>query len=367
MTSQRDTLKAFTDAAADAVARAIASVHREATREREVRDAEFRARFAEFEARMMSVVALERQLSERLASLKDGEQGPQGERGEPGEQGPVGESGDTGPKGEPGEAGERGEPGIPGEPGKDGEDGERGLPGERGEQGVGIRGIAIDESGVASVVLTDGREIDLGNLRGPKGDAGPKGEDGSPGHDGADGRDGRDGTDGRDGAQGPAGPQGKMPIVREWEDGVHYEGDVLSLDGSTYQAVRDTGKQPPHDDWICIAKAGAPGASFNIRGTWLSDGTYKALDVVALNGGSFVAKRDDPGVCPGDGWQLMSAQGKSGRPGERGPQGEKGERGEPGLPVVAVDVNEEGVLTLTNGDGSTVTCDLYEVLVRIAQ
>ena len=49
-------------------------------------------------------------------------------------------------------------------------------------------------------------------------------------------------------------------------------------------------------------------------------------DIVALNGGSFIARKDDPGPCPGAGWQLISSQGK------RGDKGEKGERGLPGIP-----------------------------------
>jgi hypothetical protein len=29
-----------------------------------------------------------------------------------------------------------------------------------------------------------------------------------------------------------------------------------------------------------------------------------------MHGDSFVAKRDNPGICPGDGWQLLSGPGK---------------------------------------------------------
>jgi hypothetical protein len=32
---------------------------------------------------------------------------------------------------------------------------------------------------------------------------------------------------------------------------------------------------------------------------------------------------------------------------------------------VALEVNEEGLLTLTNADGSRVSCDLYPLLVRL--
>ena len=59
-----------------------------------------------------------------------------------------------------------------------------------------------------------------------------------------------------------------------------------------------------------------------------SCGNDKALDIVALNGGSFIAKRYNPGPCPGDGWQLIASQGK------RGDKGERGLQGISGVPVV---------------------------------
>ena len=88
------------------------------------------------------------------------------------------------------------------------------------------------------------------------------------------------------------------------------------------------------------------------------------MDVVVLGGASFAARTDDPGPCPGDGWQLIAAQGKRGNLGERGPAGPKGERGESAAPVIAVSVSDEGMLTLKNGDGSVVSCDLYPVLSK---
>lgn len=160
------------------------------------------------------------------------------------------------------------------------------------------------------------------------------------------------------------GPPGKLPLVRAWADGVHYEADVVTHAGAVYQAQRDTGRAPPHDDWLLIAAAGAPGdegRSLTIRGTWSAAETYRRLDVVALNGGSFAARRDDPGPCPGEGWQLIASQGKPGKPGVDA----KGRPGDPGPPVVAVAIDEQGLLTLVNADGSEVRCDLYPVLAKI--
>lgn len=136
---------------------------------------------------------------------------------------------------------------------------------------------------------------------------------------------GGDGTAGASGAAGRQGPPGKLPLVKLWKpETVFYEGDVVAHDGGAFQAKRDTGQPPTHADWLCLATAGRDGSSVNIRSTFDADADYRRLDVVAFNGGSFVALKDKPGPCPGSGWQLIASQGK------RGVAGEKGERGSPG-------------------------------------
>jgi len=65
----------------------------------------------------------------------------------------------------------------------------------------------------------------------------------------------------------------------------------------------------------------------HVRGTYAEGETYVFLDIVALNGCSFIARADNPGACPGDAWQLIASAGKSGRPGPKGDAGERGERG----------------------------------------
>lgn len=168
---------------------------------------------------------------------------------------------------------------------------------------------------------------------------------------------------------GKEGPPGKLAIVKEFAAGVHYEGDVRTHKGGTYQAIRDTATEPPDGDWICLAapgRAGADARQIAVRGTYDAEGYYGFLDVVALNGATFIAKHDEPGPCPGEGWQLMSAQGKTGKPGE-GRKGDPGKaiKGDPGPPVVAATIDDQGMLTLVNGDGSTVECDLYPVLSKV--
>jgi hypothetical protein len=90
---------------------------------------------------------------------------------------------------------------------------------------------------------------------------------------------------------------------------------------------------PPHSDWVCLARAGCDGLTPTIRGTYDAYGKYNRLDIVASDGASFIAKRDNPGLCPGDDWQLLSRQGKPGRRGETGERGPRGEKGDTGPPA----------------------------------
>jgi hypothetical protein len=121
-------------------------------------------------------------------------------------------------------------------------------------------------------------------------------------------------------------------IRRLVEGKVNYHGDVVTHKGSTYQAMCDTARSPPHDDWICVAAAGADAEVPLVRGTWQVDELYAFLNIVALNGSSFIARRDGPGPCPGDGWQLIASAGKPGKPGPKGDRGDQGPSGGPGAP-----------------------------------
>ena len=57
-------------------------------------------------------------------------------------------------------------------------------------------------------------------------------------------------------------------------------------------------------------------------------------------------------------------QGGRGKPGEPG-KAVKGDPGKPGPGVRSMEIDDQGMLTLTNGDGSAVTCDLYPLLSKL--
>jgi integrin beta 3 len=189
-----------------------------------------------------------------------------------------------------------GEPGPAGPQGPAGEPGPQGAAGERGEPG----------------------EV------GPAGTEGPEGVHGIPGPPGAPGERGERG------APGIEGPPGKLAAVREWSECIHYEGAVVSRHGSTWQAVRDTAREPPHEDWILLAAAGTNGRDApvgQVYGRYDPAAQYKGFDLVAHDGGEWRARKDDPGPLPGAGWALSAVQGKRGAKGEIGPRGQAGPAG----------------------------------------
>jgi hypothetical protein len=157
------------------------------------------------------------------------------------------------------------------------------------------------------------------------------------------------------------GKDGKLPLVREWADRVHYAGECVTRDGGLWQALVDTGKPPPHADWQCLAARGRDGAGFVHRGTYSADADYSAGDVVMLNGSSWYAKCDNPGPCIGDDWGLMASRGSNA----------KGDRPVKLPPVkaepVSLDVDGEGLVTMTLDSGKVLSVDLYPLLARLSK
>jgi hypothetical protein len=126
------------------------------------------------------------------------------------------------------------------------------------------------------------------------------------------------------GPKGDPGNDGKLDIVKAWSEGITYERALRFHAGSTYQAVRDTAREPPHEDWQPLALRGQDGRGFVVRGTWNPTEAYARHDLVARNASTFVALKDNPGECPGEDWQLWAGQGKTGKPGEPGQRGLQG-------------------------------------------
>lgn len=353
MTSSARTLKAFTDAAANAIAREIASIRREAQREKDIRDAEYRARLAEIDARILAVTALEKQVADRLAALKDGEPGRSVtvEDVAPLIAAEVDRAFAAAPRPKDGEPGRDADPALIAEMVRS-----------------AVDAIPPPEPG-KSVSLADVEPMILGEVAKAVAalPVAAPGKDADPEHTRALVDEAvRDAVSAIPAAkQGEPGPMGSLPTVKAWEDKVYYHGNVVSHEGALFQASCDTGRAPPHQDWNCIVRSGRDGRSFNVRGTYAEGEAYQALDIVALGGASFTARRDDPGVCPGDGWQLIASQGKRGNPGERGLKGDKGDRGSDGHRVVSAEFNKDGLLTLQMTDGTSIECDFYPVLSKM--
>lgn len=226
-------LKAFTDAAADAVARTLSNVTKEAERAEQLRQAEHRAFMAE---QRETVSALIRTVEERLATVKDGKDGDRGEKG------------DEGP-------------------------------------------------------------------------AGPKGDQGPGGLDGSNGADGRDGTD----------------------------ADMDALQRRLEELVAAI--PAPQD-----GKDGADGKDAyagEVKGVFSEEETYLARDIVKFDGSSWIAKTDEPGPIPGDGWVQLASKGKRGDRGEKGERGAEGKHGMNGAQPIALAIDSETMefrMILDNGE-----------------
>jgi hypothetical protein len=135
---------------------------------------------------------------------------------------------------------------------------------------------------------------------------------------------------------------GVFPIVKAFAPGkVHYAGVVVTHEGALWQASVDTGHAPPSDDWAALAAKGSDGVDGTtpvVRSTWKAGIEYHRLDIAVTDGSAFIARKDNPGACPGDDWQLIAAHG---RQGIKGPPGIKGDRGDIGPSIVGWKVDRD--------------------------
>jgi hypothetical protein len=124
-------------------------------------------------------------------------------------------------------------------------------------------------------------------IPGPPGEMGPQGEPGAPGERGEKGEAGQAGTD-----------------ARQWRHRRSYDPRQAYADG----------------------------------------------DVVAHDGGSWLALQDDPGSLPGDGWAQLTVRGQRGKPGDRG---ERGPQGSEGRGIADLSISESGeMLIIELSDGT---------------
>ncbi len=130
---------------------------------------------------------------------------------------------------------------------------------------------------------------------------------------------------------GREGPPGKFTAIKPWSKGIHYESALVTHEGSTYCALRDTADEPPHEDWALVAARGADAPIGEVYGLYEPTKHYRKFDWVTENGSRWQARIDDPGPLPGDGWAMAAKVGKPGRPGDPGPKGDPGV-GKPGPP-----------------------------------
>ena len=228
-----------------------------------------------------------------------GAQGPQGPQGETGPQGPKGDTGPAGADGAPGAKGDTGPQGPKGNPGEKGDaftyadftaaqlaalKGDRGEKGEKGDKGdTGAKGPSGDSYTVLGLYATlaalqtahptgsagqawfvgtadsnavyqwdvdKAAWINVGALKGPKGDTGPAGADGAPG------------VKGDTGAQGPKGNPGEKGAAFTYAD--FTAAQLAALKGEKGDKG-DTGPQGPKGDGVEVS--GSKGQYLGFTGT----------------------------------------------------------------------------------------------------
>ena len=303
-----------------------------------------------------------------------GPAGPQGAKGDTGARGPKGDTGARGEKGEKGAAftyadfttaqlaalkGEKGDKGAQGEQGPVGPKGETGAQGPTGPKGdtgpagdsytvkglyatlaalqaahpTGSAGDAwfvgtADSNTVYQWDVDKAAWVNVGALKGPKGDTGPAGAKGETGAQGPQGDTGPQGPQGETGPQGPAGPKGypgekgaaftysdftaTQLAALKGEKGDTGPAGAVGAPG----AKGDTGPQGPKGDTGPAGADGAPGVKGDTGAQGPKGNPGEKGD--AFTYADFTAA------------QLAALKGEKGDKGDTGPQGEPGAKGDTG-------------------------------------
>ena len=338
-----------------------------------------------------------------------GPAGPQGAKGDTGARGPKGDTGARGEKGEKGAAftyadftaaqlaalkGEKGDKGAQGEQGPAGPKGETGAQGPTGPKGdTGAPGDSYTVKGLYATLaalqaahptgsagdawfvgtadsntvyqwdVDKAAWVNVGALKGPKGDTGPagaKGDTGAQGPQGDTGPAGPQGPQGETGPQGPAGPKGDpgekgaaftysdftatQLAALKGEKGDTGPAGAVGAPG----AKGDTGPQGPKGDTGPAGADGAPGA----KGDTGARGE-KGEKGDAFTYADFTAA------------QLAALKGDKGDTGPQGPKGDGVEvSGSKGQYLGFTDTDTLGAVSLpsasTGSKGITYLVDSYE-------
>jgi len=129
-----------------------------------------------------------------------------------------------------------------------------------------------------------------------------------------------------------------------------YTGCVAKVSGALRVVDAQAGKK-------CTSKEKAIswGKGYRYRGSWAVATAYGALDVVVLNGSSYVAKTASKGKSPdatAAAWGLLAAAGAVGATGPAGPTGTAGTPGAPGTAGAPGAKGTARGYGLISGDGS---------------
>lgn len=203
--------------------------------------------------------------------------GEKGDKGDTGVQGEKGDKGDTGAKGEKGDKGNTGEQGIQGVSGKDGingTDGVDGKDGTNGKDGVGIANVLINTSGELELTFSDGQQINLGNVKGSKGDKGEKGDTGEQGVQGIAGKDGINGTngvDGKDGTNGKDGTDGQDGVGIAKTELVNGELIITYTDGTKENLGSITSTENTADKYLVYKILTDDSVSVSLKSEYIGD------------------------------------------------------------------------------------------------
>jgi len=188
--------------------------------------------------------------------------------------GPIGPKGDKGDIGLQGIAGINGQNGKDGLPGRDGKDGKDGID---GSHGISVVNASVALDGALVLELSDGTEVDVGEVvgpagagglngaQGPMGLQGPQGEQGIQGIQGVKGDTGEQGIQGIQGIQGVKGDTGDTgatgPAGATGATGP--AGVGVAVGGTTGQVLAKIDNTDYNTQWVTPASGGV--SSFNTR------------------------------------------------------------------------------------------------------